>query len=1412
MRRSLFFLFLISISTPLLVGQSIYYGYTQRTWDISDNLPSGQVLLHFQTKDGYLWGTSVAGLTRMDGLQVETFNQEDIPELNNERVGKLISDFSKQPYPESFWGTTDGDVFEYKNKTIKVLASLNPKGKTKTKLEGNKVFGGISTNPNRRYVVTSSYIYILNGEGNILKKIDIKPYMYGGEAEVIGNQLCLDAQDRLWIQIKKGDGPNITHAFIIVLPNESIISGIWDARIDPKHSYKLYQDKKQNIYFMNDQKHGLIKYSANGVFTRELSNTIVFDLLEDKNGTLWALTAQGVLKYTQKWERLSMQPEEIETIKSFHSFGHVFFDSEQNLWVNFPTKKDQYVISQLITSKANNPNTLWRIMAIGARGDSGPHNFIEAQDKSIWVSVLGEHILQFKPQILGQIPLPPAITDPFSFGAFQANDQSVWVPYLRMKKVVQYKQDGTYKIYELPSITDEPRVVFEPNPGTIWVIANSSLYQLNQDQFELVSNVPEPLLRLVYTDKQNRTWVIGVKDSQSMISNLYQWKNGTWTYVQSLEGQIRSIIETPNGTIWLGNNKGKVFVSNKGGQSVSNQPFFKKTEMDLGRKVADLYVEENGTIWAGTEGRGLYKIQNGKVVQKFSKAQGFPFEVVWTIWQDERKNFWFSGDKGIMMIPYEQLNNFQPQTLLEPQLFGEKDGMAGKECNGGGSHTGFKDNQGRIWLPCVKGTTVIDPRVANKMESRIVINDYQVKDHNLLVNYKLQGSAYSSMLLYRIGGEEGTWIPTTLNGKLNISHLPGGDHRIDFKIYGSKEETHLDIQIPKYWYETIWIPFILVLGGGLLVSGLVWYRNNGEKLAQLVAKKEQHEVELIEQKDQLETQANDLRHVNKRLERTQSDLQTRTTDLEQANQRLEDIDRAKSEFLAQINHDIRTPLSTIKWTMEAHLEKAGKTNAPIQYDDVQNVLMQTRRLARFMDQTMASLHDDFVEANKVEPINFELIQYLEDHIVTPFKSLAQQKGIRLRFVPSQETLAVCLDPKGIEVITQNILENALKFTPPQGFVTFAVKLEQDRIVFEVKDTGIGIPEKERPYVFDRFYRGTQVQTQTAGTGLGLAIVKNWVILQKGSIHIHSVETEGTTVTVSLPFIPANAATPLERPTWGGWLQEELLQDHEGDGEHEEEGRIEGAPKRTILLVEDEFQIRQLLKRFLAEHYHVLEASNGKQALPLIQQHPDIDLVITDYMMPNMNGIELLTQIKADPKTALLPIIMLTARGTDESRLEAIKGQVEDYCDKMIAREEFLLRIENVLKRDAQRKAQYQQQLMVGGIVLEKGSPAGEWIEKIDALLQERCHESTFKVPQLCQALNIDRDVLTKELKKNGLPSPLILMRTFRLERAKSLLAAPNARVQDVALAVGYENHETFTKDFTKQFGYNPSKVKKMQTT
>jgi signal transduction histidine kinase/AraC-like DNA-binding protein len=524
-------------------------------------------------------------------------------------------------------------------------------------------------------------------------------------------------------------------------------------------------------------------------------------------------------------------------------------------------------------------------------------------------------------------------------------------------------------------------------------------------------------------------------------------------------------------------------------------------------------------------------------------------------------------------------------------------------------------------------------------------------------------------------------------------------------------------------------------------------------------------------------------------------------ELEVMNTKLKELDQMKSRFFTNISHELRTPLTIIKG-MADQIQKN-----PEEWGDkgVQMIKRNSENLLNLVNQILdlRKLETGQLELHLVQD---NVILYLS-YILESFHSLAEQKNIQLLFESERSELVMDYDPAKLLRIFTNLLSNAIKFTPRSGTVWLKIDKQSNDLVIQVKDTGIGIPKDQLSSIFDRFYQVDTSQSRKGeGTGIGLAIVKEFVGLMEGEIWAESELNKGTTFHVALPI-----RQTAELKTSDG--KEAISQQVKGMiTKTAEAGRAsfsmpseEDLP--TLLIVEDNPDVRQYLMACLEGRYDIKVAEDGRQGEEMaIADIPDI--IISDVMMPGKDGFELCESLKTDQRTSHIPIILLTAKADEDSRLSGLKRGADAYLSKPFNEEELLVRIEKLL--DNRRLLQQRYSTMEHLRPVEDAAirQEDEFIVALKQAVLDNIDDENYGIPEICRDMALSRSQLHRKLKALTDKSTSHFIRSIRLQKAKELLMTTDLNVSEVAYEVGFRNPRYFSTTFSEEFGVTPNEVKK----
>lgn len=524
---------------------------------------------------------------------------------------------------------------------------------------------------------------------------------------------------------------------------------------------------------------------------------------------------------------------------------------------------------------------------------------------------------------------------------------------------------------------------------------------------------------------------------------------------------------------------------------------------------------------------------------------------------------------------------------------------------------------------------------------------------------------------------------------------------------------------------------------------------------------------------------------------------------------LKELDTLKSQFFANISHELRTPLTLVLGPVEALME--------LHYGELTEQQLQVLRTVRRNGKQLLSLIEEVLDLSKLEATKLELKEtevpfypYFK-RLYHAFESAADLKKIEYQlFYLLDETLTVQLDKKKFEKIVNNLISNAIKYTPKGGKVQISVDetFDSDSIQVKIKDSGKGIHPDDIPHIFDRYYQSKRPNaTVDGGTGIGLALAKQFALLFGGELSVQSKLGKGTTFVLTIPkkavensiidFLDKDAdRVPAAITPYAAANQE-------------------NKQLPTVLIVEDNQDMQHFIQSILAPHYNLITTENGRQGLRVLHQPKQtIDLIISDVMMPEMDGFELLEKVKNHPKWLTLPMIMLTARATITDKLKALTIGVDDYMTKPFSPNELLVRIQNLLKNHELRQKQLasSQNLPKAskGKSKTKSQKTGltvadtKWIRQVEQIVLREIGNKYYSFAHLADEMALSERQVHRKIKQITGLTPNKYLREIRLHQARQLLVSGNyTTISEVAYAIGFEDPHYFSKLYFNRFGRKP---------
>jgi len=536
-----------------------------------------------------------------------------------------------------------------------------------------------------------------------------------------------------------------------------------------------------------------------------------------------------------------------------------------------------------------------------------------------------------------------------------------------------------------------------------------------------------------------------------------------------------------------------------------------------------------------------------------------------------------------------------------------------------------------------------------------------------------------------------------------------------------------------------------------------------------------------------------------------------------ANKLLAEMDQLKSKLFSNISHEFRTPLTLILGPIEEMLSKTEKK--PASRKTVKMMRRNTNRLLNLVNQ-MLDLSKLDAESMKLELVEEDLIKSLK-LIILSFVSLAEQKKIKFSYTFPEEKWTICFDKDKLEKILNNLLSNAIKFTPGGGEVTCEVKtIDRKKEVIEltIRDTGRGIPADQLDKIFNRFHQveGSS-ELETAGTGIGLSLTKELVDLLHGDIKVESDVGKGTSIIIRLPVGKKHLKESeyvlvkkekITKPVLAKELEIVTEEEECAEGVYEETKHEEEFP--LVLIVEDHADIRTHIREHLEDCCRIMEAENGIAGLDkAIENIPD--LVITDLMMPKMDGIEMCRKLKTDERTSHIPVLMLTAKASVEDRVTGLETGADAYVTKPFNIKELRVRVTKLIEQRKKLRERFSKNIKLEPKDIAITSADEKFLNRAIGIIEEKMGDFEFDAQTLQQEMTLSRSQLFRKLKALTDQSITEFIRAIRLKRGAKLLEQKFGNVAEVTYEVGFNNLSYFAKCFKELFGVSPSEYVKQNS-
>lgn len=781
--------------------------------------------------------------------------------------------------------------------------------------------------------------------------------------------------------------------------------------------------------------------------------------------------------------------------------------------------------------------------------------------------------------------------------------------------------------------------------------------------------------------------------------------------------------------------------------------------------IASLYFSRENQLWVGTN-HGLFRFNDGQ----FSPVNELGNLNISSIEETDNSTMVISTTVGIYLLKDGSIT-----------FYNGRDGLPTDEFN---ARTGLKLGDGRIVMGSTSGVTAFSPAELSStgVSPRAVIQgirflnrDYEALDGSMKSQIEWDSSGQqvkltlgkdinvfevsffsddfsdpgSSVYSYKLEGFDDSWnLSAPGIHSTTYTNLDAGKYTFIVSACNTPTQCGspaalMDVIILPPWWRTWWAytGYAMLVAGGTILT-----RKNIVNRERLKARLKLEHFEL---------------------------------------EKLKELDDFKSKFFANISHELRTPLTLILGQAE-ELERNSKAPAEV----LQSIRKSGKGLLNLVNQMLDLSRVDAGKLDlKVESQG--IVEFLAIH-ASAFQSLASQKGITFQKIFPRMEVRASFDASIVEKIINNLLSNAVKYTDNGGKVTFSAVVIDRKLRLEVTDTGHGISAEHLPRIFDRFYRASE---NSEGTGIGLSLTQELVRIHGGSIDVKSDPAKGSTFVVEIPVeIVSSEATE-------GVVSTTTPPANLIFANTTNEGDISNLP--LLLVVEDNSELRNFLKRRLTEHYNVQDAASAEEGLKRASEAVP-DIIISDWMMPGMSGVDFCEKLKTTEATSHIPVIMLTAKADTDSKVEGLQAGADDYLTKPFEMSELMARLSNLVRQRELLREKFAREGFIHFKQVKVSSMDETFLKKFQSTLEGNHGDSSLSVEVIARKMGVGRVQLHRKLSALTGYAPSDLLRDFRLHRAADLLKQNAGNVSEIAFRVGFENLSYFTKVFREKFGTTPS--------
>jgi signal transduction histidine kinase/ligand-binding sensor domain-containing protein/DNA-binding response OmpR family regulator len=1336
--------------------------------DNKQGLSQNGVLAIFQDRDGYMWFGTHYGLNRYDGFTFKTFYRGD---SYNDLCGNTIQSVLQDSVGNIWIATIEG------------ISVYNPVTETFYNLNKYSQKESIFKHTILSMKLIDSYILVSSNDG-------LWKFNPGGSlfTDKIARRICS------------------------TIDNYKLQSGL------KLESIKVFQKDKQDNYLLTANNHVIISKIVDDKLLvideiildnkPDLEITIIY---KDNFSNFWAGTANhGIYQINEskgKYSAMKVYPQKTNT--SFTRITDIMQDEKNKLWI---TSRSDGVI--VIPKENLEKNIFFPVILNELEIPSKRiRSIYKSRDNTLWLGSLGSGIffhntsgIKFKNYQISNQLIHSSSSSLYNYSRSISKDsyQRLWFGTLfeglyiydtEKQKIIKYLLNNLsiFSLYEI----DKNHYLAGTSDGLYLITYDKENVRAEK---QLLDNLPQGVVFSI-CHKSNKYWIGTSKSLMSFILTDQFKASQVVAYEDALlvdnksQNTIRCVkFDKKQNCIWIGTEmnglvKAELDAKDDVSKFISINQMYK--DVAISKYISDIYLDSSYNYWVGTR-NGLIHFQmigSGKIsgIDTYTTKNGLPTNMIQSIQSDRNANLWLGTNRGLVRFHKvtHEIINYDINDGIQDYEFAE--------------HASYVDSSGVMYFGGINGVSEFSPHsmghdnfiepvvIQDLFINGISINNKRgLNDSNkLLLPYSENNLKFLFIVFnyvnpskckyaYMLEGYDKDWVNASSDQRMaEYANLPKGNY--NFKVKASNEDgvwntsySSLPFEIQPSFWQTI--PAFLLYSG--ILFGLI-------VLVSSITKK--------------------------RVQKKHAELLDK-----QYHEKIEKVNQAKIQFFINISHEIRTPLTLIMCSVEKLIG-----HFKINTEQEKEVASIEKNVSH-----MLNLTNELLEIQKIESGNYQInvrkddiIRFLKN-IVTAFEPLAERQKIKLSFHSFKPEFFIWHDANALEKAVDNLISNAIKYTKSEGAIEVSVRPSENNEYLDitVSDNGIGIEKENLSKIFDRFYHlEGNSESYEKSFGVGLSLTKTLIDLHKGNISIISEPGKGSTFTISLPMQEDaySSEYKADKVFWkSGYtsvlssIEKQNISDKTIKTASQDTEELDPT-KPTILYVDDNTELLDNISHYLSEKYHVLVAPNGKIGLEMANQFQP-DVIISDIIMPVMDGFELCSELKNDVNTSHIPIILLTARGESDSQFKGIEIGADHFFPKPFNINLLDLTIKNLI--DSREKLR---QLFINNPYhnpreITTNRKDAEFLEKLLKYVDEHIGEPELNINYLAQTLAMSRSTFFRKIKAITGTTGKEFVDSIRFKKAAHLLISSDMNISEVAYTIGHSNPQYFSKWFKTYHKVSPS--------